>query len=556
MSSIVIAGDTSGSVTLQAPAVAGSTVLNLPSTSGTIQTSGAGYTTNGVAYASSTTGLTTGSALTYNGTNLTLGSGYFEITGSNSLYLGSGMLSSSSGAFPLILGFNGVEKMRIGTSTIYTASGVDVGIGTNSPSAVLNAYGATSYAGLNVQAVLSDSTALAAGTGGILAFEGKYSGASLANFGAIGGLKENATSGNYAGYLGFYTRANGSLPAEKMRLDSSGNLGLGVTPSAWGAYRAFQFGQQGVIFGDAGGGTSALGSNQYWNGSNWIRIAADAASQYKQAGGSHAWYYAASSTAGSTISFTQAMTLDASGNLVIGATSTSQKLRVYDSGSNTVIRAENGTSAFEIQSNSNDGYINMNGTGNIIFRSGSGFTERARIDSSGNFLVNTTSATSGGSSCKQVVYISNFATTYGISVQGGTNNGGTFFQTVNYAGTQNGSITQVNSGTIAYNTTSDYRLKENIAPMTGALAKVAQLKPVTYTWKLDGASGEGFIAHELKDIIPDAVTGEKDAVNEDGSIKPQSIDTSFLVATLTAALQEAHGLIKDLETRISVLENK
>jgi hypothetical protein len=69
MASIIVAGDTSGSVTLQAPAVAGSTVLNLPSTSGTIQTSGAGYTTNGVAYATSATGLATGSALTFDGTS-------------------------------------------------------------------------------------------------------------------------------------------------------------------------------------------------------------------------------------------------------------------------------------------------------------------------------------------------------------------------------------------------------------------------------------------------------------------------------------------------------
>jgi hypothetical protein len=74
--------------------------------------------------------------------------------------------------------------------------------------------------------------------------------------------------------------------------------------------------------------------------------------------------------------------------------------------------------------------------------------------------------------------------------------------------------------------------------MTGALATVSQLKPVTYTWKSNGESAQGFIAHELQAVVPDAVTGEKDAVNEDGSIKPQGIDTSFLVATLTAAIQE------------------
>ena len=65
-----------------------------------------------------------------------------------------------------------------------------------------------------------------------------------------------------------------------------------------------------------------------------------------------------------------------------------------------------------------------------------------------------------------------------------------------------GEIISTNSST-AYNTSSDYRLKENVAPMTGALAKVAQLKPVTYTWKVDGSAGQGFIAHELQAVVPD-----------------------------------------------------
>ena len=74
--------------------------------------------------------------------------------------------------------------------------------------------------------------------------------------------------------------------------------------------------------------------------------------------------------------------------------------------------------------------------------------------------------------------------------------------------------------------------------MTGALAKVAQLKPVTYKWKADGSDGQGFIAHELQAVVPDCVTGEKDAVDENGNPKYQGVDTSFLVATLTAAIQE------------------
>jgi len=97
--------------------------------------------------------------------------------------------------------------------------------------------------------------------------------------------------------------------------------------------------------------------------------------------------------------------------------------------------------------------------------------------------------------------------------------------------------------------------------MEGALEKVAQLKPSTYTWKLTGAAGQGFIAHELQEVVPDCVTGEKDAVNEDGSIKPQGVDTSFLVATLTAAIQELKGIndaqaqiITALTARVEALE--
>jgi hypothetical protein len=127
-----------------------------------------------------------------------------------------------------------------------------------------------------------------------------------------------------------------------------------------------------------------------------------------------------------------------------------------------------------------------------------------------------------------------------------------------------GSISTTNTAT-TYSTSSDYRLKENPTPMTGALAKVSRLKPCTFTWKIDGSVGEGFIAHELQEVVPQAVTGEKDAVEEikDGEgntleTKPkyQSVDTSFLVATLTAAIQEQQVLIETLTARVAALEAK
>jgi hypothetical protein len=150
-------------------------------------------------------------------------------------------------------------------------------------------------------------------------------------------------------------------------------------------------------------------------------------------------------------------------------------------------------------------------------------------------------------------------------------NGTTTIQTTNTSGTANyyGAIWNNNGNsfstcgyvaisgtTTAYVTSSDYRLKENVQPMTGALAKVAQLKPVTYKWKSDGSDGEGFIAHELAEVCPQAVSGAKDAIKEDGSIMPQGVDTSFLVATLTKAIQEQQALIESLTARLTAVENK
>jgi hypothetical protein len=109
-----------------------------------------------------------------------------------------------------------------------------------------------------------------------------------------------------------------------------------------------------------------------------------------------------------------------------------------------------------------------------------------------------------------------------------------------------GSIVTSGSST-SYNTSSDYRLKHDVQPVTAALSKVKQLNPVTFKWNADNSSGQGFIAHELQAIVPECVSGEKDAVNPDGSIKPQGVDASFLVATLVAAIQELAAKVEALE---------
>jgi hypothetical protein len=200
---------------------------------------------------------------------------------------------------------------------------------------------------------------------------------------------------------------------------------------------------------------------------------------------------------------------------------------------------------------------------NIAFKTSDGTNapaERMRIGGDGNVFIAKTSdndATQGIS----------FYTSGNASFN--DNNSGT--RTVigfRRSGTLAGSITTT-ATTVAYNTSSDYRLKENIAPMTSALAKVSALKPVTYTWKLDGSNGQGFIAHELQEVVPECVTGEKDATetvdikDEDGKVigqetKPvyQGIDTSFLVATLTAAIQELKAELDTVKTELATLKGQ
>jgi hypothetical protein len=253
---------------------------------------------------------------------------------------------------------------------------------------------------------------------------------------------------------------------------------------------------------------------------------------------------------------TTAIAVDASQNVGIGTNSPSSKFVVSNGGAvGFEINPTGIASAPALVSYNRSGaaYTQLTTLAlqHVWQNSGS---EVARIDSSGNLLVGkTTTAT----------------TALGWSL--GSDRGNAKFSAGNYmifnrddndilinfrrSDSSVGTIT-VNTTNTAYNTSSDYRLKEDIQPMTGGLAKVAALKPVTYKWKADGSDGEGFIAHELAEVCPHAVTGEKDAVDAEGKPVYQGIDVSFLVGTLTAALQEAHGLIKDLTTRLEKLEAK
>ena len=256
---------------------------------------------------------------------------------------------------------------------------------------------------------------------------------------------------------------------------------------------------------------------------------------------------------------TTAVTIDTSQKVGIGTASPTGKLHVYGSGEvQTLQRSSvsvNNYTLFKTEAGADQAYLGFSDTGvndfaiynvqNGYIRFGTNNAERMRITSGGDVAINNTGLTgcrfgvSEDGSLRNAIGVNNTASGSGsqpfVSFQRNT--------------TQTGTISNTNSAT-AYNTSSDYRLKENVAPMTGALAKVAQLKPCNWTWKLDGSVGQGFIAHELQEFAPYAVSGEKDGK------EMQGVDYGKITPLLTAALQEALAKIESLEARLSALESK
>jgi hypothetical protein len=320
---------------------------------------------------------------------------------------------------------------------------------------------------------ITPTDSIAADIGGSIGFAAN---GTLAGYptGSIAGRRENATAGNYSSYMQFTTSTSGGSVQERMRIDASGNVGIGVTPST-----ILHVKSAAPIFRLETIGTVTTGGSAY----NSIRDS---------------------------------------------------------TGSDVFINGFAGlANCYQFGTIFTNGFMRFL-TGNQV--------EAMRIDSSGNLLVGTTTTFNSG----KIASSFDSAANVGIALkQTNANNSGTF---LNFAqsGTTIGTITG-NATNTAYNTSSDYRLKENVQPMVGALEKVSQLKPVTYAWKVDGSDGQGFIAHELQAIVPHCVTGEKDAVDKDGKPKYQGIDTSFLVATLTAAIQELKAIIDTQQIQINSL---
>jgi hypothetical protein len=252
---------------------------------------------------------------------------------------------------------------------------------------------------------------------------------------------------------------------------------------------------------------------------------------------------------------TESMRIDSSGKVLIGTTSndTGGRLEVKQASSETGIGIQSsGTDDsklyFRTASGTYGGDISWNGA---YVKFSNGTTERMRIDSSGNVGIGTTSP-----DAKLAIDAPGGSTpTAPISCNATSGAGDRYAALFRYSGTLSGSVT-VNGAAAAYNTSSDYRLKTNLEPISNGIERIKQLPVYRFNWKTNenGNKVDGFVAHEVTPIVREAIHGEKDAVDSDGNPIYQGIDQSKIVPLLTAALKEAIAKIETLEAKITALE--
>jgi len=406
-------GTGSFGVTLTPTTLTASRTLTLPDASGTILQSGttvttaqggtglSSFTSGGVVYASSTSALATGSALTFDGTNLTNSQNTaspiglvlnnvsastsagtrltFKFGGSNTGYVGNQFDGSDFNnqyqANQFHIWLNGAtEQMRL-TST-------GLGIGTTSPGVRLESRKDTNATINELLRLRNDGVGDNTGT----------------KIGFSSGADEKAAISSF--YVSGWQLAFNNNGSERMRLDSSGNLGLGVTPSVG-------YGKEFSISADTNSGVGGLGVRNLAASNNITYLSNNAkntgaftdsywtstiATRYQQDNGGHKWLIAPSGTAGNAITFTQAMTLTAAGKLLLGTTSapiansvqavisnsSGGGLQLDQSGSGVALVPNSGSAGLQI-------YTYTGGVGTETY------TERARIDSSGNLGIGTTS---------------------------------------------------------------------------------------------------------------------------------------------------------------------
>ena len=524
-------------------------------------------TANGVPYLNASKVLTSGAALTFNGTVLTSSfagpvaattlSASSTVSGTGfSTYLASppaiGGTAAAAGTFTAIVGTSVTNSALTATRLVYSGTaGLEV-----------------DSANLTFNGTILTSTGFAGPLNGTV-------GATTPAAGAFTTLTTSSTvtlSGGTANGVAYLDGSKVLTTGSALVFDGS-NLGLGVTPSAWpGQGVNYDVLQAGVsAFANVGDLQAEVSYNQYVESGTGTRnyITSNPALFYRIGNTAHSWFIAPSGTAGNAISFTQAMTLDASGKLIVGPVSASAKFTV-DSGSggelgyfnstnanggyvsfarSGTIQGDIGTAAQIVSGGATTDFgINARGSRNLIL--GTNNAERARITSDGNLLVGKTSSADSvvGSMIRGSGYITaTFAestdatTTYHLYSTGASayrfyvGLGGTIFAT-----------------SIVITAISDQRLKENVRDIDTGLDSIMALKPRRFDWKegkgQDKKDVAGFIAQEFEDVFPECVSTSK--AGEDG-IEYKNINHETLIPTLVKAMQEQQAMIEDLKTRLA-----
>jgi hypothetical protein len=339
----------------------------------------------------------------------------------------------------------------------------------------------------------------------------------------------------------FTFTTNGS---NALTIDSSGNLGLGTSsptsPSG--------FGTGGILHlkGSTGNDCSVVLEGLFSSGGRQ-EIGVSTGDLYFNRGGA-------------TGSMSTSMVIKSSGNVGINTTSPSTVLHVRGADATDTLTVGNTVENTQctIRTHQDDRAVisATDGGTNRSLAFATGTTERARFDgASGNLLVGTSSSSNN---LGRIVSNVNLASYHTAVFQNNTNNtGGLFLRLMNHANQDCGSISQTGTTTSAFAGSSDYRLKENIKYDFDGTSKIKQIKACEFNWIADGTDStqEGFIAHELQDIVPSAVVGKKDEmetyIDDDGKeqTRPryQGVDSSKIVPLLVKTIQE-------LEARITTLE--
>jgi len=470
-------------------------------------------------------GASTASQMTFYAAN----SNYAQITGgygASSPILTYNVASSGYQAWQN----SGTEQMRL-TSAGY------LGIGTTSPNNLLTVNGIACIGG-----VLGSTPNVQIGSNGF----GNY-------------IQSINSAGIGANTFNFYQ--GGSIA---YTLDIYGNLGLGVTPSAWGSTNggAFQFGS-GYSSLYSYSNAVTIGSNVYYNAGNKYFASGVGSSAYQQLGGVHYWLNAPSGTAGNAITFTQAMTLDNSGRLGLGTTSpgaTFDVKGIKNTGTSLIGIAGSLSSNDYGELGFTDStstiyaglrwiFLNPSSNGStalsFLTNNGSITTEAARIDSSGTLLVGKTSsaATSVGF---QVDGTGALYTTKSTS----TSADATYYLYSTGAGAYRfyvGMDGTIHATSTSITAISDQSLKTNVKPLETGLAQVMALQPRRFDWiNGDATNVAGFIAQEVEQVLPDLVAPFKYTDTE----TKLGLKMGDMIPTLVKAIQELKAELDTLKAKV------